>query len=145
MRILTETPLSFGDTYRLQQCERGFVGIVLRDVKVEPQRLSDLVADAHDRIQRCHWVLEHHRHLRAPILAHLVAARVADLAPFEQHAAVPHRVAWQQTHDGPRQHRLATTRLAHDAYRLAAFERERHSIDRAHEPALTLEVRLDLV
>ena len=64
---------------------------------------------------------------------------------LELDAAVAHDVAREQAHDRAREHRLAGARLAHDAERLAPLERERDTVDRAHEPALGLEVRLDLV
>ena len=51
----------------------------------------------------------------------------------------------QQAHDRAGEHRLARARLADDAERLAPLERERHAVDRAHEAAVGLEVRLDVV
>ncbi len=142
VRILAQPAFRLGNAYRLEERERRLVGVVLGDIEVVAERLGDLVADAHYRVERCHRVLEHHRHLGAPIVAHRLRVGVADLAAFELDAAVAHHVAGQQSHDRARQHRLARTRLTDDADGLAPLQRERDAIDRAHKSALGLEERL---
>ncbi len=66
VRVLLQPPLGLGDPHRLEQRQGEFVGVVLGDVEVLAERLGDLLADLHDRVQRGHRVLEHHRHLCAP-------------------------------------------------------------------------------
>ena len=55
--------------------------------EVDLQRLGDLAADLHHRVERRHRVLEDHRHLLAPHAAHRLAVEVADLAALELDAA----------------------------------------------------------
>ena len=82
------------------------------------QRLGDLLADLHQRVQRGHRVLEDHRHLLAPDVAHLLACQVADLRPSNWIAAVRIGASrWEQAHDRAGQDRLAGAALADDAER----------------------------
>ena len=104
MRVLTHAARGFGNADGSQQRDRGLVGVVLRHVEMDPQRFRDLLADPHHGVERRHRVLEDHRHLRAPELAHHVARCFSDLAPLEPDAPLPHDVGRQQAHDRPRQH-----------------------------------------
>ena len=61
-----------GDADLHQEREGRLLGLVLGQLEVDPQRLHDLVADALDRVERRHGVLEHHGDVRAPQLAQLV-------------------------------------------------------------------------
>ena len=88
--------------------------------EVHAQRLGDLVADAHQRVQRAHRVLEHHRHRSAPHLAHLLVVAVDQLDAVElDRAGTDHVAARDQAHDRPAEHGLARPRLTDDADRLA--------------------------
>ena len=64
-----------GDADRREQVLGELLGEVLRDVEVLADRLGDLLPDLHHRVQRRHRVLEDHRHLRAPVVAHLLGRR----------------------------------------------------------------------
>ena len=109
--------------------------------EVDLQRLGDLLADLHQRVQRGHRVLEDHRHLPAPDAAHLLAALVADLLALEDDRALAHGVGrGQQAHDRARQDRLARAALADDAERLAAAQLEADPVDGAHHAARRAEV-----
>src|SRR4029078_5078495 len=83
-----------------------------------------------------HRVLEHHRELRAPEAAEFVVARGDEVVPLEHGRARALDVLLrQQSHDAAGQHRLARARLAHDAERAPALEREAHAVDRTRETA----------
>ncbi len=145
MRVLVETLRRLGDPDRVQQRERGLVGLALVHVQVEDQRLGDLLADLHHRVERRHRVLEDHRHLGAPHRAHVVLRVADDVVALVEDVALTDDVALgQQAHDRPRQDRLARAGLAHDAERLAAVEAERHTVDGTHGAALGAEVRLEI-
>ena len=129
----------------LEQRERGLGGLALVHVEVEDQRLGDLLADLHDRVERRHRILEHHRHLGAPHGAHVVL-RVADdvVALVVDVTLADHVALGQQAHDRPRQDRLARAGLADHAEGLAPVEAERDAVDGADRAALGAEVRLEV-
>ena len=51
-----------------------------------PDRLGDLGADPHGRVQRPGRVLEHHRHVRAAVLAQLLVGQPDQLGAPENRA-----------------------------------------------------------
>src|SRR5450759_1215663 len=133
--------MGLGDPHRAEQRLGELVGVVLRDLEVLADGLGDLLADLHDGIQRGHWVLEDHRHLRAPEAAHLGGGEREDLFALEpDRPAALDPVAGQQVHDRTGQHGLARPGLADDAEGLAALEGERNTVDGAHQAPLALEV-----
>ena len=78
-------------------------------------------------------------------VAHLPVGQVDGLGALEADRALAHEVAaGEEAHDRAREHGLAGSGLADDAERLAALERERDTVDGAHEPAVGLEVGLDV-
>ena len=101
--------------------------VVAAHVEVDLQRLGDLLADLHHRVQRRHRVLEDHRHLRAPDVAHLLGARGRS-SSWPSKRTEPVRVDVALAASRPMierdEHGLAGARLADDAERLAAVERE---------------------
>ena len=104
------------------------------------------LADAHDRVERRHRVLEHHRHLGAPVAT---AARPAPSSsrrsPSKMTSPVRSALAGQQAHDRAGQHRLAPARLADDAEGAAPVERERHAVDGPHQAPGRAEVGREVV
>ena len=72
VRVLAEPSLGVGDADRVEQLQGLLVGFVLGDVEVVAEALGDLPPDLHDRVERGHRVLEHHRHLGAPERPELV-------------------------------------------------------------------------
>jgi hypothetical protein len=83
---------------------------------VEAEDLVDLVAAAHDRVQRGHRLLEDHRHARA---AHLARRR----ASFHKHFTRSDRqVLRQQPHGRVRDHRLPRARLSDQAEDFILFD-----------------------
>ena len=70
-------------------------------------RLGDLVADAHDRVQRRHRLLKDHADAGAANVAHL---RLRDLEQFvvaKANAAVNARLRWEKSQDRQRGNRLS--------------------------------------
>ena len=93
--------------------------LTLREA-VNAQRFGDDVADGHARIERCIRILEDDLHLFAQF-ADFFAAEFSDVATFEEHFAFGRLE--QPQHDATRG-RLARTRFADEAERLAASDRE---------------------
>ena len=145
VRVFAEALLRLGDADRLQQGEGRLLRLLAVHLEVVDQRLGDLAADLHDRVERGHRVLEDHRHLRAPDRAHLLLGVSGDVGALVVHVAVADHVALgQQPHDRAGQDRLARARLAHDAEGLAAVEAEGHAVHRSHGSPLGQEVRLEV-
>ena len=124
----------FGNAHAPQQLDRARPRVAAPEALVQDQRLGDLPADAHDRIERGHRLLEHHRDGVAADAAHLGFGKPDQLAAVEPDAAFdpPGRVR-HQTHDGERRHALAAAGFADHAEDFAARERPAHVVDRAHD------------
>ena len=83
VRVLVETPFGLRDADVAQELRGGGAGVLAIHVEVELERLGDLLADLHQRVQRVQRVLEHHRHLGAPEVAHLLVGEPEDLLAGE--------------------------------------------------------------
>ena len=108
------------------------------------QRLGDLLADGHHRIERGHRLLEDHRDLRCRGCAHLGLARApAGSRPSKRMPPPTMRPGRRRTrpHDRERGDALAAAGFADDAERLAARERQANAVDRAHHAVAGEEVR----
>src|SRR4029078_10541757 len=81
------------------------------------------------------WILEHHLDL-APQRSQLLAAERRDVAAVELDGA---RGQIVQPDHAPPQRRLAASRLAHQADRLAGLQVEADVVDRMHARGLPLE------
>jgi hypothetical protein len=141
VRELTEPALGLGDVHRAQQVDRRVAGRGPVEVGVDLERLDDLAPDAHHGVERRHRVLEDHRHLRAPVRPQGGVVEPVDALTLEGDLARPLGGGRQQPHDRAGQHRLAAARLAHQPERAPAGERERHPVDRGHDPAGGPELR----
>jgi hypothetical protein len=102
--------------------------------------LGDDIADDHSRVQGGLGVLENHLHLAVERLA-LIALRLVDVLAPEEHLAARRLVEPDQH---PSHGRLAATRLADKAERLALFDLECDPVDRLQvhlaDPEVLLEV-----
>ena len=117
-----------------QRACRGRAGAVPRAVSpVDLDRLLDLAAEREHRVQRRHRFLEDHRDAAAAQLAQSRRRRREQvLAAVEYPPAGRFHVAgWEQAQDRARHHRLARSRLAHDAQDLVVPQFERHVVDSA--------------
>ena len=101
--------------------------------------LGHLAADAHQRVEGRHRLLEHHGQAVAAQRAELRAPTgVSQVAAVEAHRARGRQLLGQQAHDGERGERLARARLADQPDPLARRQRERHVAARsASAPART--------
>ena len=145
VRVLAEALLGLGDADGLQQRERGGAGLGLVHVQVLDERLGDLALDLHHRVERGHRVLEDHRHLGAPDVAHLVLRVADDVGALVVDVAFAHDVlAGEQSHDRPGQDGLARAGLADDAEGPPPVELDRHAVDGAHRAPLGVEVGLEV-
>src|SRR5438876_4639217 len=145
MRILLHAALGVRDVHDLQHLDGLVHGVAAAEALVQPDGLRDLLADGEDRIQRGHGLLEDHRDLFAADLPHLrggqaeeVLAVVDDLALHD----APGRLR-DEPHDAQGGDRLARTRLADDAERLALVDVEADAVDGAHDALVGEEVCLE--
>ena len=93
--------------------------------RVPPQHLVDLLAAAHDGIERRHRLLEDHRHARAAQRLEPPLGRADELLAGEPDRAAGHRErARQQAHRRVRDHALAGARFADEADDLVRRDRQ---------------------
>ena len=71
VRVGEHAPLGVGDADLAEELDRARPRFLARQPAVQDQRLADLIADAHDRIERGHRLLEDHGEPIAAQLAHL--------------------------------------------------------------------------
>src|SRR5688572_7881951 len=98
---------------------------------MNPQRLGDLIANAHVRIERRHRVLKDHRDPFAANAPQLFLRAMKQINVVEERGPTFDPAGWLR--DEP-QERIARdgfprARLAHDAERLSALKRKRDAID----------------
>ena len=134
-RIGARHPLGIAQLHMAQQLDRLRPGGRLREAAMQPERLGDLRADAMQRVERGHRLLEDHRDAVAANLAHLGLVEPDEIAPLEAQRAGDMGAFRQQAHQRERGHGLARTGFSHDAERLARAQRERHV---AHHSARSL-------
>jgi hypothetical protein len=119
VRVIARAAGGVGDADRFEEFDGPRVGIRAAGA-VDDQRFGDLVADAHDRIERGHRLLEDERDPRAPHLAHLAFRERKEVLAFEENRAAGDAAGrLEQPQDGKRGHRLPAARLAHEAERFA--------------------------
>src|SRR6185437_4280523 len=134
VRIEFGHPRRLVDAHRHQHVEYALAQRRPRHPPVRLDRLGDLVADGHHRIERELWVLHHHGDAGAADLAHRGLGLRQKIDAVE-HQSPCHDPAWRpdQPEDGAAGHRLARTALPDNAEPLAA-EREgdpAHHLDRS--------------
>jgi len=110
--------------------------------KMLAQHFAKLRANAHERSQRGHRVLEDHRHSPAPNAVEPSGGRIEDFLPAEPHAAACGGVAGQQAHQRHRGLRLARSRLAHDAEAVPGANLEINAFDRMHLAFMRLKAHI---
>ena len=146
VRIVVEALARVRDVHLLEQLDRALARLVARDVEVPLHRLGQLQADRERRVQRRHRILEDHRDLAAAHVFELVLRELVQHAALEADlAGLDPRRRHEQPHDRERRHRLAAARLADDAERLAAIDREADAVDRVHVARPRREIRAEVV
>jgi len=118
-------------------------GLLPRLLLVEEDRLGDLVADAHDRVEAGHRLLENHRDAVAADLAHLRRGHREQIAALEEYPPRDHFRGrfGQQAQDGEGVDALAGARFADDGESLAGVEVVGDAVDRRDGPFSRLELR----
>ena len=145
VRVRVEPLLGLGDPDRLQERHCGLTGLGLVHAQVEPEGLGDLPTHSHDRVQRRHGILEHHRHLGAPELAVPLGVEGGDVPTLEHDPSGSFGIRRQQPHDRPGEHRLARAGLADDPEGLTSAEGERDPVDGADQASWRPERRAEVV
>jgi len=153
-RIGAQAPRWIGEPDEAQHLLDQRVGLLLRHVAVEAERLGDLVADRVQRRERRHRLLEYDRDAAAADRAHR-AAVAPELGDVGDRAAVVwaalHRIGeqdlaldlgdlGQDPHDRLRDDGLARARFAHERNRAALRDGEGHAAHRPHQPAMDAEI-----
>ena len=87
VRVLAVNFLRRGEVHIAQRLERTRAALLLRQLRVDSQRLLDLRADAHERVHRGHRLLKDDAELAALDGAQLRARQTQDIAPVEAHLA----------------------------------------------------------
>ena len=130
MRIGAQATFRRWNLDQLQQLQRPCHRGRARAALVAHHGLGDLVADAVDRIERGHRLLEDHRDDGAAHGIHGALAQRQDVVLTDADAAADHRAARRmQPQDRAHRHRLARTGLADNAQHLARQDVERDAVD----------------
>ena len=132
MRILLDPLLRGGDPHPAQHFHTTGQGIGPADLfVVGTDHLDHLIPDAVDRVEGGHGLLEDHRDLAAPYLAHPGLCSLGQVLPPEQDLTFgvndAHR-RWDQTHDRSCCDAFSAARLAHNAQHPAFLQRKIHAI-----------------
>ena len=102
---------------------------------VHDQRLGDVLADAHDRVERGHRLLEHEADAGAAHLPHLLFGQRQQIAALKQNRAAGDAAGLlDEPDDRKRRHRLAAARFADQPQRFALADLERHVVRRPRRP-----------
>ena len=118
----------------------------LRDARPwTDQRLGDVRADPHHRIERRHRLLEHEADSRAANLPHRLFGKRQQVLALEKDLAAGDAARFlHQADDRKRRDRLAAARFADEPQRFALADLERHVVDghdRAEHRAQVLDLQ----
>ena len=112
------------------EVQRLLAPLLLGKAVMGGEDLGDLLADAHQRIERGHRLLKDHRDARPAQRLLLGLGQAQDVARFEHGAAGFHAHARrQQPHQRIRGHRLSRATFADHAKDLAFLDAQRHVLD----------------
>src|SRR6185437_14621067 len=127
MREAPEEPPRLGKLDRLEELDDALGALRLRHRRVHREHLVDLVANALQRVERRHRLLEDHRDEAPAQLAHALRRRPQQvLAAEEDLARARAHAVGEQPHHRARSHRLAGARLPDQAQNLVAMQLEAH-------------------
>jgi hypothetical protein len=123
-----ERPLGVADADARQHVEDARLPRIGRQIAaMQRERLAQLLADRHRRIERGHRLLEHHADTRAAQLAQPRRLGQRQVFALEKNATRrAHQRRWRQAHERARRLRLAAARFADDADHLARRDVEGH-------------------
>ena len=130
VRVVLEAPVRVGDADPLEQVARPRPGGPARHAAVALEHLGDLEPHRHDGVQRRERVLEDHRDVAAPAVAHLALVELEEVGALEGCRALDRVPALgEQPHDRERGDRLAAAGLADEPDRLPRADVEAHAVD----------------
>ena len=134
--ILFRAPRGLGDANELERRHGRRQRVLARQALMGLDRLGDLAADGHHRIERGHRLLKDHRDgvaANAPQLGFRERRQIAALEPDLARLALRRRRG-QKAQDRQRRDGLAAARFADHGQRLAAIHLERDAVDRVDDP-----------
>ena len=107
VRILINTPIRLGNSNVAQQPNCRRLGVSTAHAEVDAKWLCDLLADPHHRVERDHWILEHHRHFPTPQAGHVGSVGTQQVLVTKPDAALSAGCGGKEAHDRAREHGLA--------------------------------------
>ena len=143
VRVGVHAALRLGYVHPAQRLDRPIHRLAARDALVQRDRFADLAADRHQRVQRCHRLLEDHRDRVAADVLHRAFAQLQQIDAGKADRAAddaPRRVG-HETQDRQRGDALAAAGLADDPQRLAGAHRIGDPVDRPHDARRGKEMR----
>lgn len=145
-RVLVDAALGLGDADAAQPVDGLLPGRLAAQRRVRLDRLDDLRADLHHRIQAGARLLEDHADAPAAHVAHARLAQVEQVLAVEfQPAAGDAAVVGQQPHQGERRHALAAAGFPHQGEGPALRQRQPHAVDGAHQAGVGVQVDMEVV
>ncbi len=130
VRIGHQPLFGTGNADEAQKLDGACARIRLRHPAMIDQRLANLVADAHDRIERGHRILEDEADIAAAHLAQVGIGHLLQVAPVEIRRTLRHLdLVRQKPHQAEHRQALAAAGFADDAKRLALVDIEVDAID----------------
>lgn len=133
MWVIASTAEGVGNGYVIH-CFDGTLGsLAFGNWLVGKDGFGDLIAHAHDRVERGHGFLKNHGNLRTAQAAHGIAGKLREIARpsfgREQDFSTDLCLRGKQPHDGERSERFAGTRFADEAEDFAGGDGETEIAD----------------
>ena len=130
-RVVRQPPRRIGNAHRLEQAG-GFVARGIATQAMALERLGDLCADRHHRIEAGRRLLEDHPDPPTAHPAHRRLGQGEQVVPVQRHAATGDAAGVrQQARERKRGHRFAAARLAEQGEGFPGVDAEIDPIDRA--------------
>ena len=146
VRIIVEALLGIRNVHEAQHA----CGLLARrapiGARMDAERLGDLLADAQERVEARHRLLEDHGDAVASDLTHRPLVERGEVLSFEEDRALDDAcdLLRQEPHHRQGRDALAATGFADDAERLAGGDIEAHAVDRARHAIGIEEMRLEI-
>jgi hypothetical protein len=145
-RVVVDAALGLGDADPAQPLDRLRARRLAAQRGVGLDRLDDLRADLHHRIEAGGRLLEDHADAPAAHRAHAGLGQREQVVAIEPYlAAGDSAVLRQQPHQRQRRHALATAGFADQRERLAALDGERQAVDGLDDAEFGVERHLEVV
>ena len=131
MRILIDPGLRIGNAHIIQRLTDLFPNLIFLHFRmVQLQTFANLLADRHDWIQRCHWLLKDHCDLLSPDLFHLRLRLFQQILSIEQDLSSLYRGrSRQKPHQRKAGHAFAAAGFAYDPQSLSFVQLHIQMVD----------------